>query len=417
MAHIRQLSSGSYQAAVYVGKSSTEFDKNGKPKKLYEYITMDGKKECKAAARDLEKDISDGKYSSMQNLLFSAYVPKWLKVNENLVSPTTFVKNYKMYCYKHFIPFFGNYKLKDISEFLIKEYISLKLEKLSSTTVRKHFFVLSKMFYEALKDKSPCRDITPPEESEYTPVVPTKSEFELLHAAVKGTFDEPIILLAGWCGLREGEIFGLNTDDIDETNGTVRIDESKAISENKNIEKDNPDSKKQPKLIYLSKDPKSKRGFRTLVVKDYLMELLKKIKFERLAKYDGNKKVIELNKEPVPLFDMRPDSYSSRFSDIITFHNEMLDVRKKYGQSGLDNSLKSHTKKSIRRNLNLQNKRLKDIRFHDLRHYHVTEMYENDIPDQYAAQRLGDDIKTMKTVYQHLRLEKKNELDAVIKNL
>ena len=44
-------------------------------------------------------------------------------------------------------------------------------------------------------------------------------------------------------------------------------------------------------------------------------------------------------------------------------------------------------------------------------------MYENDIPDQYAADRLGDDIKTMKSVYQHLRLEKKQELDSLIKKI
>ncbi len=426
MAYIRKRKNGSYQAAVYVGLSTEIDPKTGKPKKLYEYITMEGFKEIKEAARNLEKDIADKTYSNMQNCLFSTYSQKWLEINENLVSPTTFVKNYKMYVEKHFIPFFGRFKLKDITEFQVKEYINLKLKTLSPTTVRKHFYTLNKMLYDALKLKNPCRDITPPEEAEYIPQVPTDEEFKLLHAAVKGTFDEPIILLAGWCGLREGEIFCLNTDDIDEINGTVRIDESKAISENKNIKEmklsneqtveKQAINKKEPKLIYQSKGPKSKRGFRTLVVKDYLMQLLKKLKHERLAEYEVDK-VIELTKKPIPLFNMRPDSYSSRFSDIIKFHNEMFDIRKKFGQAGLDNSLKPHTKKSIRKNLNLQNKKLKDFRFHDLRHYHVTVMYENEIPDQYAAERLGDDIKTMKSVYQHLRLDKRKEIDTKIKNI
>jgi hypothetical protein len=44
-------------------------------------------------------------------------------------------------------------------------------------------------------------------------------------------------------------------------------------------------------------------------------------------------------------------------------------------------------------------------------------MYENDIPDQYAAERMGDDIRTMKSVYQHLRLKKKTELDAKVKTI
>lgn len=413
MAHIRKRSNGTYQALVYTGLSTELSEKTGKPIKLYESITCDGWKECKDAARDLEKEIADGLYSNMQNLLFSEYADRWLKLNENTVSSTTYLKNYKMPINKHLKPFFGRFKLKDINEFHIKEYINNKLSTLSPSTVRKHFFTLSKMLNDALKYKNPCKDIVPPDEATYTPVVPTDEEFNLLHSAIKGSFDEPIVLLGGWCGLREGEIFGLKTDDINETNNTIRIDESRAITEIKY----EPGQELGPKLGYEDKDPKSKRGFRTLPVKDYLMDLLKKVKYEQISKTHKNKKVIDISKEPIYLFNMRPDSYSSRFSDIINYHNEMIDIKKKFGQAGLDNYLKFHTKTSIKRNINLQNKKLIDSRFHDLRHYHVTVMYENDIPDQYAADRLGDDIKTMKTVYQHLRLEKRKELDIKIKNI
>jgi len=413
LAHIRKRSNGTYQALVYVGLSAETSETTGKPIKLYESITCDEWKECKNLARDLEKDISDGLYSNMRNLLFSDYADRWLKLNENMVASTTYIKNYKMPINKHLKPFFGRFKLKDINEFHVKEYINNKLSTLSPSTVRKHFFTLSKMLYDVLKGKSPCKDIAPPEEATYIPVVPTDDEFNLLYAAIKGTFDEPIVLLAGWCGLREGEIFGLKTDDIDEINNTIRIDESRAIYEIKY----EPGETIGPKLGYEDKDPKSKKGFRTLAVKDYLMELLKKVKNEQISKARKNKKVIDMSKEPIYLFNMRPDSYSSRFSNIINYHNEMVDLKKKFGQAGLDNYLKSHTKKSIRRNISLQCKKIIDTRFHDLRHYHVTVMYENDIPDQYAADRLGDDIKTMKAVYQHLRLEKRIELDVKIKNI
>lgn len=398
---IRKTKQGKYEAAVYVGQS-TELGKNGKPKSLYEWVRGETYNECKEEKRKLEDLVKNRQYSNIRNMLFSEYGPKWLELNKNNVSPTTYLKNYKLYVYTHFTPFFGKYKLKDISEFLVREYVSKKLDKLSPTTVRKHFFVLNKMMYEAMKENNPCRDITPPAEANYVPRIPTDEEFELIHAAVKGNFDEPIILLAGWCALREGEIFCLKTDDI-LPNDEIRIDESMGISEDG----------------YVHKDPKTKKSFRTIVVKDYLYKLVKKISENKKL---GESNVIDIRtssktSDPVLLFDMNPDSYSKRFGKIIDYHNELFDIRKKFGQEGLDKYLKFHGPQSIRKQIHLQNKKLPDITFHALRHYHTTVMYENDIPDQYAAERMGDDIRTMKSVYQHLRLKKKTELNAKIKTI
>lgn len=57
------------------------------------------------------------------------------------------------------------------------------------------------------------------------------------------------------------------------------------------------------------------------------------------------------------------------------------------------------------------------IRFHDLRHYHANWLYSQGIPDQYAAKRLGHDIQTLKTIYQHLGVDKKEEIDNNIRQL
>jgi len=411
---IRMTKDGKYEAAVYVGQSS-ELNKSGKPKSLYEWVRGETYNECKDEKRKLEGLVKNKQYSNVRNMFFTDYAEKWLDINKGSVSPTTYLKNYKLYVNTHFTPFFGHYRVKDITEFLVKEYINKKLKGpsvdtkapskkpkgLSPTTVRKHFFLLSKMLYDAMKDNNPCRDIVPPAEAEYTPTVPTDEEFELIHATIKGLFDEPIVLLAGWCALREGEVFCLKTDDII-SGGEIRVDESMAIGEDG----------------YNPKKPKTRRSYRTIVVKEYLFSLLKKICSEKkpLGKVvdikDPSKKP-----EPILLFDMNPDSYSRRFAKIIGIHNDLFDIREKYKQEGLDNHLKFHGPQSIAKQIHLQDKKLPDIRFHDLRHYHTTVMYENDIPDQYAAERMGDDIRTMKSVYQHLRLKKKTELDAKVKTI
>ena len=65
----------------------------------------------------------------------------------------------------------------------------------------------------------------------------------------------------------------------------------------------------------------------------------------------------------------------------------------------------------------LAQRKLPKIRFHDLRHYHASLLYKNNVPDQYAAERLGHDIWVLKKIYQHLGLEENKELDQKVKDI
>ena len=111
---------------------------------------------------------------------------------------------------------------------------------------------------------------------------------------------------------------------------------------------------------------------------------------------------------------MRPDSYCKRFINIIKTHNELLDIK-----NGIKTETKKpcHTKNSLKAQLNVQSVKIPKFRFHDLRHYHATSLYENNIADQYAAERMGHDIKVLKGIYQHLGLNKKKEEDEKVKKL
>jgi integrase len=348
MASIKKQPNGTFRARVFVGR-----DAGGK--QLFESITRDSEKECKAAARELEQEVSEGRYTNLVKMRFAAWVDKWMELNKERLSPSTFC-SYKIYVDAHYKPYFKNLKMGQITDLHIKQYINDKLKTLSPTTVRKHVWVLNRIMEDALKGKNPVRGVKMPPPADYKPHVVTGAEFQTIHDAVKGSIrNEIIILLSGWCGMRRGEIFALKRNDIIWGKNLIRVDESRCISEEG----------------YVDKKTKSKKGNRVVAVPEYLMDLLGEyIKAQA-------KKTEEI---PERIFDIDPASCTDWFSRLAD---------------------------------NLQ---MPDVRFHDLRHYHASWMYEQNIPDQYAADRLGHDVHVLKSIYQHLGLDRKLEIDEQIKN-
>lgn len=284
MASIKKLPSGKFQATIYLGR-----DENGK--QLKKKITRDSERECKKVARDIEQEIEDRMYVSPTNTHFIKYAEAWLSINKNRLSPTTY-ETYKIYVDVHFDPFFKGLRINKITDVHIRRYLNEKLEKYSSTYVRKHYMLLRSILYDALKYKSPCRDIKAPEKSDFVPHVLSDADFSRLHDIVRGTRDEPIILLAAWCGLRRGEIFALKWNDIDWNEGTLRVDENRALSADG----------------YIDKKPKSKKGLRTIVLPEYLLKLLECL---RLSQTEIKERI----------FCLRPDHYSNYFKKLSDKHD------------------------------------------------------------------------------------------------
>lgn len=394
MPSIRKLKNGTFQATVSLGRDINN-------KQIRKFVTRDTEKECRSAARKLEQDYEDGKLNSYSGMKFAAWANKFIEIKHPPeVSPTTY-RFYKECINYHFIPYFGNKKLGQITDIHIREYIASKRmgkskktgKPLSETTLKKHFVILSNLLGMALKQNNPCLELEGPKGDSEPRYVPTTEEFERLWNAVEGLFDEIIILLAGWCGLREGEIFGLEVNDI-LMGDKIRIDENRALSE---VEEKLVDYT-GPKYEYIDKDPKSERGKRVVSVPEYIMDAIR-LRISELGLKDNDK-----------IFDMRPDSYAKRFSKIIHYHNLIL-LDKPTGKQA------SFANKTLPKQLHIQDKPIPKFVFHALRHYHATVMYEEHFPDQYAAERLGHDITVLKRIYQRLRLKEKTVFDEKIKTI
>ncbi|NYB73897.1 site-specific integrase [Sedimentibacter hydroxybenzoicus DSM 7310] len=338
------MKNGKFQATVYIGR-----DSDGK--QLRKYITADTERECKAKARKLETEIDEGVFVNIENKKVGKYLDEWLELQKNSIAPSTYLL-YKGYIRAHYKPAFGDIKMSKLNELHIQKFKNDKLQELAVNTVRKLLFVLRKALQDGMKNKNPARDIEVPQKEKTRFRLLTDDEFNIIHKeAKKNIFDECIILLAAWGGLRRGEIFALKPNDLYLKDNFIRVDEARSISENG----------------YIDKDPKSENGFRDVVIPKYLSDLL-----SRYIKQKGE--------IPDRLFDVRPDHYTHRFA-----------------------TLKDRT--SLKG---------EDMVFQDLRHYQASWLYKNGMPDQYSAERLGHDIITMKKIYQHLDKSIKIENDKKV---
>jgi len=370
MASIRKRADGTWQATVYVGR-----DENGK--KINKYVTKHSEKEIKKAVRELEQLIEEGTLTNVDNHRISEWIKTWLEIHKNKYSPSTYVL-YLSYHKNYYEPFFKRMKFKDLREMHLKKLMNDLLAKQSATSVRRIMSCLRPIFYDALKKRSPFNDLKLPkaEKVDYSTVPKNEEAFKKILDAVNGTRDEPIILLAAWCGLRREEIFALKWNDLDFENSTIRVDEAYVIND-------------QGK--YELKKTKSENGLRDVATAPYLMNLLKQVNPDwftlrkKKKKKESQSQVVQItdkkDKADKFIFPMRPDSYSSYLAELV------------------------------------REKKIPKTRLHFLRHYHATWLYENDVLDHLAAERLGHDIRVLKETYQHLGVEKKEKINKRIVEL
>jgi integrase len=189
--------------------------------------------------------------------------------------------------------------------------------------------------------------LSPPPREKYIPHVVTDKELNLILNHLKQPHYKIIVLLSAWGGLRRGEIFALKWKNVDFENCRIEINSALTLSENG----------------YIEKPPKSANGYRTVILPEELITMLKE--------YRKN------NFDTKYIFNISPSTLTHHFMKI----TKELDL---------------------------------DIRFHDIRHYHSNWLYKNGIPDHHAAKRMGHDIQTLKGIYQHLDTDNHKKLEEDI---
>ncbi|MEU1696304.1 tyrosine-type recombinase/integrase [Streptomyces hirsutus] len=213
---VRKLPSGRYQAR-YVGP-------DGQLRPAPE--TFRTKKDADAWLADKQTEMRRGDWHDPDagKVPFGTYATSWIKERE---LTTTTRQLYGSLLRHHLEPTFGAVNVTDISPPIVRRW---RADKLASgtgpTTVAKAYALLRAILGTAVADqmirRNPCT--IKGASVVHTPERPTATVQEIydLADAIQSRY-RALVLMAGFLGLRWGELVGLHRRDVDLDHGAVRV--------------------------------------------------------------------------------------------------------------------------------------------------------------------------------------------------
>ncbi|WP_457492217.1 tyrosine-type recombinase/integrase [Tardiphaga sp. P5_C7] len=145
----------------------------------------------------------------------------WIKRSIEKGLEATTVRQYEEHVDLHIVPFIGGKKLSDLTMPAVNAFTDMLREAgRSAAMIRRVVGSLGAIFREARRrglaanDPTAGLDLNLADREDPRPVIPTKSELQLIIAGAAGRW-RPLILTAIFCGLRGSELRGLRWIDVD----------------------------------------------------------------------------------------------------------------------------------------------------------------------------------------------------------
>lgn len=350
-----------------------------KPK--YVTSTLPGRKGEQEVKRKLEallKRLREGDLSSIDTMTVSGWMERYFEIYCTKRAATT-MEGYRRYIDSLVNPIIGKVKLCELKPMHIenlynalrkkdrskdKDGMEIKREKgkigYSEKTLLQIHRILHRAFKKAVGDgklsKNPCDGVDAPSPEEYEPTVYNEEQFALLLEKLDGNRMEALILIAGMCGLRRGELLGLTWEDIDFDEEIINVNRNRVPTKEEGV---------------IEKEPKTKKSKRSFSIPSSIMPALKRLRGI------GKLYVREDGKE------YHPGSVSQAFSKF------------------------------------LKKNELPHIRLHDMRHFNGTMMLKHGVSEKEIMKRGGWSTVAMVKKYQHVlkEMDKKSadKLNNVLK--
>ncbi len=340
-------------------------------KKKAEALLLEARKNFKLPSQQVKDE----------ELLFTDYLLEWLEMIKLKVELSTY-SAYLLVIKRRIIPYFEPMKLKliEVNNRHIQEYYNycINVEGISGNTVLRRHANLHMALKHAVRTdmivKNPTDYVEKPKKKKYRGDIYDKEELNHLFEIVKGQRIEFAVKMASYYGLRRSEIVGLKWSAFDFKNKVFRIGHT--------VTQFTLDDK----VVVVEKDRgKTEESIRTLPLIRPIEEMLLRMKKkqERYKMLCG-------------------DCYMNDYIDYV-YVNEIGDrIKPAYITDNFKGSV-------IRKN------KLKDIRFHDLRHSCASLLFQCGIPLKEIQEWLGhSDIGTTANIYTHLSVDSKQKSANVI---
>jgi integrase len=364
------------------------------------YSGFDKKPDAVAEHERIRTEIRQGTFVKPTKTTLAEYMDKWV---ESLDIRNSTRDSYKWAIDNYLKPSLGHLQLTSISADNIDDHFTAqrksmekaqkkikeiessdlsadekskqlkKIKPLSPTSIRYQFTVLNMILRKATKMRkipfNPCDAIDPPQKDKYKPVTLNFDQVITLLSAAKKTNIFLPVLIGITCGLRRGEICGLQWPDIDFDLGSLQVNRSL----------DWEDSKLTPGP---TKSDRSERPIPLPLITKVFLVHEKSHQAELIAEHKG---IYENNEYVVAWEDGRP------YSPDYLYHK----FKKVLKSSGLP-----------------------DIRIHDLRHSYATLLRDQDVDMETISEMLGHfSASFTHSVYAHPTKHTQNKAAKAIDDL
>ncbi|MET3846940.1 site-specific integrase [Paenibacillus sp. OAE614] len=367
MASIEKRGKNSYRLIVEAG-----YDTEGKRIKRSKTIKATGRREAERELAKFQVEVEAGEYIAPEKMTFSSFIEEWKHKYANKHLELKTIENYSHMLKNHILPVFGGKQLNEIKPLHIVSFLK-DLEQegarkdgktggLTSTSIRFIHRIMKDVLDRAVEWKiikdNPVSSVKRPKISTSNIEVYNEDEVTLL---IKALNDEPIhwrimIILALTTGLRRGELLALEWQHINLEDGVIDVRQSLSYVNGENV----------------IKMPKTRNSIRKVSVPNGLINDLKEyqnhanlIKEQAGDKWEGmnNHFFVFSTWNGKPYYHTVPGTWLRRF---------------------------------------IKRKKLKPIRFHDLRHTSATLLINQGIHAKTISSRLGHaDIRTTMNIYGH----------------
>lgn len=344
-------------------------DKETNKKKQKNMGSYPLKRDATRRVNEIKEEIYKDELLLPNEMIIKDFILDFLEKHKINLSITTY-NVYMRICKKYIIPLLGDIKLCDVKPIHIQNYVDDLLDLLSPKTLKIHLNILNLAFKRAYRLKlikeNVVQFVEVPKSKKFKNEIYNAEDMRILLEKCKGTSLELPIVIASGLGLRISEILGLTWNNIDFNDFTITV-EKITVRDNGKV---------------ILKEPKTESSVRTITAPKEIITMLKQLKKDRLAaKLRGEKSHRELIFYDKNLEPIAPDVISKKFRYFLEINN------------------------------------LKHIRFHDLRHSHVTMLIEAKVPIKVISERVGhSNVNTTLNIYSHALKEMDQEASDKISN-